>query len=129
MWPYFGPNLSRSYLSVSLIRKYTFTLLAIILGQQDGLDAVILLFILQIIYLAYLSLVRPFRSIIDNIIEISLESVYLFILIFVLIETQFGTDLDWENVVPYVLLSLCISKFYALCFVSSIHMILNFTSN
>ena len=100
-----------------MIRKYIFTALAIILGQQDGPDAVILLFILQIIYLAYLGLIRPFRNIIDNIIEISLESVYSFILIFVLIETQFGMDLDWENVVPYVLLSLCISKFHILSFV------------
>ena len=109
-WPYISENISRSYLSVSLIRKYIFTASSIILGQKDGLDAVILLFILQFIYLVYLGLVRPFRRNIDNIIEISLESMYFIILNLVLIETQSGKDLGWQQSFPYIMLTLCISK-------------------
>ena len=111
IWPYFNQNISRSFLSVSLTRKYIFTALVIIYGQQDGPDAVVLLFFLQTFYLAYLALVRPFRSITDNIIEISLESIYFIILNLVLIETQSSKSLGWQKVFPYILLWLCLSKF------------------
>ena len=109
-WPYFSKNISRSYLSVSLIRKYIFTALVISLGQQDGLDAVILLLILQLWYLAYLCLVRPFRSNIDNIIEICLESIYSIILNLILIDVQSSKRLNWEKFLPFILFTLCISK-------------------
>ena len=89
---------------MSLTRKYIFTALVIIYGQQDGPDAVVLLFFLQTFYLAYLALVRPFRSITDNIIEISLESIYFIILNLVLIETQSSKSLGWQKVFPYILL-------------------------
>ena len=110
LWPCFSENISRSFLSVSLTRKYIFTALVISLGQHDGPDPVIFLFILQIFYLAYLGWVRPFRSHIDNIIEISLESVYFIILSLILIETQFDKNMQWQDKFPYILLVLCISN-------------------
>ena len=110
VWPYFSENISKSYLSVSLIRKYIFTALAISLGQQDGLDAVILLLILQFYYLVYLCLVRPFRSNIDNIIEICLESIYFIILNLILIDVQSSKWLSWEKALPSILLAICICK-------------------
>ena len=109
-WPYFSENISRSYLSVSLLRKYIFTALVIILGQQDGPDAVILLLILQLWYLVYLCLVRPFRNNIDNIIEICLESIYFIILNLILIDVQSSKWLNWEKALPSILLTLCICK-------------------
>ena len=111
-WPYFSENISRSYLSVSLIRKYIFTALVINLGQQDGPDAVILLLILQLWYLVYLYLVRPFGSTIDNIIEICLESIYFIILILILIDVHNSKSLNWEKFLPFIFFALCISKFF-----------------
>ena len=113
LWPRINQNISRSYLSVSLIRKYIFTALVILLGQKNGLDAMILLLILQILllvlqtaYITYLSLVRPFRSTTDNIIEISLESMYLIILTLIFAKTP-----NWELAIPYIILTICISKY------------------
>ena len=117
LWLGFNQNASKSYLSVSMIRKYIFTALVIIWGQQDGPDAVIWLFILQFFYLVYLGLVRPFRSNIDNIIEISLESVYFIILTLLVFQTQSEKSLEWEKAVPYLLLILCISKLQSLSIV------------
>ena len=119
VWPYFSENISRSYLSVSLIRKYIFTALVIIFGQREVLDAVILLFILQVLYLIYLGLVRPFRSTISNIIEISLESIYFILLNLVLIKTQGSKNLNWEKALPFILLTLCFSKFLIATIISS----------
>ena len=105
LWPRVNQNISRSYLSVSLIRKYIFTALVILLGQKEGLDAVILLLILQIAYITYLLLVRPFRSSTDNIIEIFLEWMYLIILTLIVAKTP-----NWEPILPYIILTICISK-------------------
>ena len=111
LWPRVNQNISRSYLSVSLMRKYIFTALVILLGQKEGLDAVVLLLIFQIAYITYLLLVRPFRSSTDNIIEMSLESIYFIILNLILIKTQSSNNAPtWEQALPYILLILCISK-------------------
>ena len=106
VWPYCSQNFSRSFLSASLIRKYIFTALVIILGQQEGPDAAILLFILQFVYLVYLGLSRPFRSILDNIIEISLESVYCILLVFIMIDIKSEEHFEWEKAFPHLLLTL-----------------------
>ena len=110
LWQCVVLNISRSYLSVSMIRKYIFTALVIIWGQQDGPDAVIWLFILQLIYLIYLAFVRPFRNFIDNFIEISLESIYFIILALMMIETQYNQNFELEQALPILLLILWFSK-------------------
>ena len=104
------PKYSRFFPTVKVLQRYVFTLLIISLRQNGISEAAIFILAPQIVYITYIILARPFRNIIDYVIEVSFEVIFGIFLVLAIIHQNTKVDCKWETWFPTTILFLCIGK-------------------
>ena len=85
---------SRLFIWLLLIRRAVFVILLITVGPKSSIIAISFLVGLQLIYLILLAVIRPYKMVNWNAIEMTNEFFFLVFLTFLL---KYNTAVDWEG--------------------------------
>ena len=94
------------YTTVLLLRRLIFIVLLITWSSISSRALIIILSLIQVGYIIYLSYIRPYKSIKENLIEVLNEFYFWFLLVYLI---AINTENEWstlkENIYLYVLVS------------------------
>ena len=96
-------KISKLYTSIQLLRKFFLIITLIFLSFTGYFVVVVIWGIIQLIFLVYIIIVRPFESKRDMIIEIINEIFFFFILCWM---THFNTYDKWSNSIVFVFITV-----------------------
>ena len=96
----------RFYTTVLLLRRLIFIVLLITWSSISSRALIIILSLIQVGYIIYLSYIRPYKNLKENLIEILNEFYFWFLLVYLI---AINTESEWstlkENIYLYVLVS------------------------
>ena len=90
---------SRLYSTVLLTRRAIFVILLIFGSSLNNISLVVPMIIIQLIYMLYLVIVRPFKLVKDNLIEITNECFYCLLLCLL---SYYNTENRWIAVIENI---------------------------
>ena len=94
------------YITVLLLRRLVFIVLLITWVSISSRALIVILSLIQLGYVVYLSCIRPYKNLKENLIEILNEFYFLFLITYLI---AINTESEWstlkENIYLYVLVS------------------------
>ena len=86
---------SRFYVTLLLLRRFTFILLIILLSSIPSRAIIGILLAIQLVYMGCIMYLRPYKEVKGNIIEI-LNEIYFFSLIWIFL--VFNEESNWSSI-------------------------------
>ena len=116
--------ISRSYSIIMLIRRILFIYIALF-SQIDALYTVLILFIIQFMYLGIMIVLRSYKEIKDNIIDMINETVYIACIGLLF---HYNKESRWNKAVESVFIYLLLSSTFVAMIIVIISLILSLKS-